>query len=603
MTRLLGTTLTIPGWVKGLIQEMDATEAPLGSYTSASNFVPLPAGRLGVRGGSRLVNTLHDDAGTPAEVTHICKIHSFSPVGMLLISYSDGQNKHYATRMTDAGAFFTGTEATSRTDLTAAPSTTWDNASTPARPMMAELWEKIFLVDATTTYASRNTLLSIDSSGTVLEPNFSFDGGAAAELYPFCVEEYNNVLFIAGYGDDSVGDRPEMVRHSYLGKSPDAADGFDADAWIMIGAKGQRVTAMKKGNNLLLIAKDNELYRVSGYGRAYPGWQYQVEKVIQTLGLGVSNPYALEFAEGYWYGIGAQGPFRTDGFTVEQMRGPRDAAWTLTSNPETQFVEYHPDRGLICFGVRQATGLPSGLYLAAGGSAPATYPNVLWTWDVARSVYGPDWGFGLSLNHVRAIPSTTPQTPQGTPVATAASSVTTSGYTGNWTNGDATCQTEFYEKTGSGGTFALISTEAAAATSLARTGRTPHTSYFYKLAHIKSGVRSSESNVIAAQTAMAAPGITSVTGTTSPSFIPSELQVTITISGVTLYVQESADGVSGWTTRGTELNASAGTYTYAAGGGVVDTGFYYRAYTEDLAWSPTTSANSAVEFLNPEVGP
>lgn len=591
MTRILGVTLRVPGWVKGLIQDMDAENAPLGSYTSASNLVPLPAGRLGVRGGSRLVRTLKDDQGTPAEWSHFCRLQSFSPVGMVAVGWSDTQNKHYATRLTSDGAFFTGVEATSRTDLTAAPSTDWNNTTAPARPMMAELWEKLFLIDATATYADRNTFLSFDSSGVVLEPHFNFGGGAAA-MRPFCLETYNNVLFVAGYDDAAA--EPALVRHSFLGRSPDdvtaSAEGFDTNAFNIIGAEGQAVTAMKAGNNILLIAKTNELYRVSGFGRAYPGWQYQVERVTQTQGLGVVNPFALEFAEGYWYGIGAQGPFRTDGFTVEPLRGPRDTAWSLTSNPEAQFVEYHPDRGLILFGVRQATGLPAGLYLAAGGTTPATYPNVLWTWDVQRGVYGPDWGFGLSFFHVRAVGSTTVQTPQGAPIATAASSITTTGFTENWTNGDATCQTERYEKV-SGGTYSLHGTEAAAATSKVRTGLLSHTTYLYKMTHIKSGIRSTDSNEITVQTLLATPTVVAITGLIEDSS-PSGLTVTLVDSGVTLYAQVSADGVSGWSTAFSVSSLSAGDYTY-----LMDTvleGYFYRFYTEDLAWSPTVSANSSV---------
>lgn len=598
MTRLKGRTLTVPGFVAGVIQDMDAENAPLGSMQSASNLVPTPAGRLAIRGGSRLVNTLHDDAGTPADLTHLLRIQSFTPVGMVIVGWSNGRDRHYAYRLTDAGAFFTGAEATSRTDLSAAPSTSWNNASTPARPLMAELWEKLFLVDATVDYASRNKLLSFDASGVVLEPAFDF-GAGASDPKPYCLEVYNNVLFIAGYDDAS--SEPAIVRHSFLGRSPDdvtaSAEGFDARAWAIFGAKGQRVTAMQSGNNILLVAKANELYRVSGYGRAYPGWQYQIDKVDQTLGLGVANPFALTFAEGYWYGIGAQGPFRTDGFTVTPLRGPRETAWTQTTNPETQFVEYHPDRGLICFGVRQPVGLPAGLYTAAGGSAPATYPNVLWTWDIARSVYGPDLGFGLSLFHIRAIPSTTAQTPSGNPTATAASAISVSGFTANWTNGDATAQTEYYEKAGVAGSYSLISTEAAAAVSKVRTGRTSHIRYFYKLVHIKSGVRSSESNEIEAKTYLGVPVVTQVVG---DEYLGTEsgIDVAVADTGCTsLYVQESLDGIGGWSTVFTETNPLPGTYAYRVPN--VTEGRYYRTYTEDTGWSPTTSATSTPVAVPP----
>lgn len=586
MTRLRGRKLRIPGWVKGLVQDIDAVNAALGSYESASNMVPLEAGRLAIRGGSKLINTLHDDAGTPAELTHLCRGIPFTPVGMVIVGWSDGQNKHYATRLTAEGAFFTGAEGTSRTDLTAAPSTTWNNGTAPARPMMAEMFEKLFLCDATPTYASRNTLLSFDASGVVLQPTFSFDGGAAAVLKPYCLEEYNNVLFIAGYGDATVADAPAMVRHSFLGTSPDSATGFNKDAYNIIGASGQRVTGLKKGNGLLLIAKASELYRVTGFGRAYPGWQYQVDLVTQTLGLGVANPYALCFAEGYWYGLGAQGPFRTDGYTVDPLRGPRERAWSLVSSTEACFVEYHPDRRLIVFGVRQAAGLPDGIYLSAGGTTPATYPNVLWTWDIDRSCYGPDQGFGLSLFHVVAVPSTTPQTPQGTPTATTASGVTATGFTANWTNGDATCDNEYYEKVGVAGTYGLIATEAAGTTSKARTGLTSYTRYFYYLIHIKSGVRSGASNEIEVKTAMAAPSV-------SVNASVGSVTITNPSDNVTVVVQNSADGLSGWGTFTTLANQPAGTLPEL----FVSTGLYYRVSTEDLSWLPTTSDYSNVEFV------
>lgn len=591
MTKVRGTVLVLPGFVGGLQQ--DPAEAPLGTISEGSNFVPLRTGRFAVRNGSRIVQTLVD--GSSNELTHIPRIHAFSPVGMVPIGWSDTLNKHYAYRMTADGAFITGLQSSSRIDLTVAPSTSWNNTTTPARPMMAELWEKLFVVDATPTYASRNTFLSIDASGTVLQPTFSFDGGAAAVLRPFTCEEFNNVLFVAGYGDATVPDRPEMVRHSFLGKSPDAADGFNTDAWIMIGAKGQRVTAMCKGDNAMLVAKTNELYRVSGYGRAYAGWQYEVQKVQQTLGVGVYNPYAFVFAQGYWYGVGEAGPFRTDGVSVESLRGPREAAWGLVSNPEAFSVDYHPDRGLILFGVRQATGLPPGLYLSNGSvtTAPATYPNVLWAWDIAREVWSADLGFNQSFFHVRAIPTTTPQTPQGTPTALAGSSITATTYSGNWTNGDATCQTEYYEKSGVAGSYSLVSTAAAGVTTLARTGLVSHTRVFYYLQHLKAGVRSTASSEIEVKTLLAPPTLSTVQGIVDEN-TESGITVTITDTGTTLYVQESLDGVSGWSTVITQPSAVVGTYTYLAFSSVVLEGRWYRAYTEDLAWSPATSANSNV---------
>ena len=528
----------------------------------------------------------------PAEVTHVPRIHPFSPVGMVAVTYAASLPKHFATRLTTDGEFFTGTEATSRTDLTASPSTSWDSTD-PARPTAAELWEKLFLADGTVDYADRNTFLSLDATGTVLEPHFAFDGGSSQALRPYCLEEFNNVLFLAGYGDETVGDRPEMIRHSFLGKSPDAADGFDAAAWIMIGAKGQRVTAMCKGDTAMLVAKTNELYRISGYGRAYAGWQYEVEHIQQSLGLGCYGPYALCFAQGYWYGVGQNGPFRTDGVDVQALRGPREHAWALVSSPEAFSVDYHPDRGLVLFSVRQATGLPEGLYLSDGVVTPpqATYPNVLWAWDLNRDVWSSDLGFNQQFFHVRAIPTITTQSPQGTPTALAGTDMLVDGYTGNWTNGDPTAETEFYERAGVAGSFALAGTAGDGDTSLVRTGLNQHTRYYYYLQHLKGGIRSTASATIEVLTLIAPPVLDVIAGSASDPTSPTQLLITAVESGMTLTIEESPDGIGSWTTFVTSPNFPAGTTSLNIGGGA-----YYRAYLTDSTWTPTDSDYSNIIF-------
>ena len=576
MTELAGRPRRFPGWVGGLVQDAEPNVLPIGSIVEGENFVALPSGLQRTRGGSRAVLTLHDDAGSPAELTHVCLLVPFTPVGAVAVGWSDGRNKHYAYRLTADMAFFTGSEATSRADLTAAPSTNWNNTTSPARAVAAELFEKLFLADATTDQTVRNRLLSLSSSGTILMPTFVFAGGGASALTPYCIEEYNGVLFLAGYGDEGDKDRPEILRHSFLAKSPDAADGFDKDAYLLLGAKGQRVTALRRGRGLLLVAKAHEFYRITGFGRAYPGWQYTVENVQNTIGLGISNPHALTFAEGFWYGIGTQGPLRTDGYAVESLAGPRQRGWRAINQVDSAWVAYHPERRVILFGVHPSVSSPG---------RSASYPWVIWTWDLERNVWQTDWKFGTDLFMAAPVTTTTAVGPSASPSAPNNTAITTNGYTANWTNGDATAETEFWEKQGAGGTWTLITAAAAGATSYARTGDLNHTEYFWKVRHRKSGVTSDFAADTSAKTLIAPPTwFASCLGFDHIA----QIHVSPQTTGCTHTLQHSLDGGSGWTT--VDTRAANGAYTV---NDVTSPARFYRVKSTDAAWPTPDSAWSS----------
>ncbi|KKK92644.1 hypothetical protein LCGC14_2700870, partial [marine sediment metagenome] len=338
--------------------------------------------------------------------------------------------------------------------------TAWATAAAH-RPVMAEMFEKLFISDADLTYGDRHTFLSVDGGGTLKQPSFKFGSGSAQAIRPYCLEEYNSHLFVGGYGSEDTGDddRPEMLRHSWLGRSADdvtsGAEGFDKEAWLMLGQKGVRVTGLRKGRGLLLAAKRSELYRISGFGRAYPGWQFSVEGVNNSLGMGVTNPYALAYAGGFWYGLGAQGPFRTDGFLTESLVGPRQREWRAVEDIDNAWVAFHPERRVMLFGVR----IPSRF---AGGTI---YPNVIWAWDVMRDVWQHDWDLN-GTEVLFATPSATstglaPTSPPNSLVLTVATVV---GYTATWVNGDATAETEVWDRPGAGGTWGVRHTEAPAGT-------------------------------------------------------------------------------------------------------------------------------------------
>ncbi len=499
MTRLAVDPRRVPGWVQGLVEAAEPGTLAPGTIAEGKNFVPTPAGQQRTRGGSRIMLTLKDDNGTPAELDHVCAIIPFTAVGGLVIGYSNTENKHYAYRV-DSDMDYVPNEASAIHDLTGTTTTSWNNSSTPARPVMAEVWEKMFLCDATTTFADRNILLSITNSGTVAEQKFQFSGGTTTVPSPFCLEEYNGHLFIAGYGDEGSKDRPEYLRHSFLGKDPGASDGFDALAFNLIGSKGQRITALRKGRGLLLVAKEDEFYRVSGFGKANVGWQFQVEPVDNTQGLGITNPKALIFAEGLWWGVSSQGPIRTDGFSVDLLVGPRKPSWRGINKTEEAWVAYHPERRLVLFGFHPTE---------AESGRSTTFPWRVWAWDTLRSVWQPDHEFGADIFHASALTTSSAEGPDAAPSSPVTSSETAIGYVASWTNGDATSQTEFWEKDPVTGTWALDTVFAAGtSTTGTLTGRTNHSAYRWRVRHTKNSILSAwdvEAGTLA-DTLLAVPG-------------------------------------------------------------------------------------------------
>jgi len=500
-------TLEIPSWIGGLQKNTAIALNEPGSLLDGQNLVPTQAGRMASRGGSRIVNTLHNDGGG-AEVTALAWVHHWTSIGAIVVGYDTTTHKCYAWYCTQDMAFFSTPEANSRVDLSNTTGGTvvntpasWGDSGGPPIPVGEELFEGIYLCDAQTNYANRRYLVALNQQPIPVSqgagpgnstkiPLFAFAGGSAQELRPYCLEVYNNVLFIAGYGDEVASDSPELVRHSFLGIAPsnsiaggDASDGFDKLAYNILGAKGQRVTAMKQGRGFLLVAKADELYRISGAGRAYPGWQYATEMVMNTSGMGCSNPYALCFAEGYWYGLGAAGAFRTDGYSVEPIWGPRALDFQSLDNLDKAWIAYHPNRRLILFGVHPQ------------GTSPASYPWIIWAWDIERQRWQPDWVNAVPTGYAHGgeVPTTTIMAPSAPPSAPVTSAITSSGYTASWTNGDASAQTEFWYNDALTGTWILNATVAAGITTVALTGLLGGGEYDWKVRHTKNGFPSAYS--------------------------------------------------------------------------------------------------------------
>jgi hypothetical protein len=534
--------------------------------------------------------TLHDDAGTPALVTSVLGCAAKAATGAVLISHSTATTKHYAYAVTSDMVFAGANEGASRSAFGA----TWERA-TPARPVIASLFEKLYVADATVAYASRSPLAVIDAATPpgVSIPTFAFvaGGAGAAGLRPYTIEEYNNVLFIAGYGDEETGagDDPALARHSYLGKDPSAADGFDKDAYNVIGADGDRITGYRKGRGMLLCAKANELYRITGFGRAYPGWQYSVEGISNTFGFGVENALAIEHAEGWWFGIGKEGPFRTDGVSVESLRGPRQRTWAGIDKLDQAWVRYHPERRLVLFGVHVVSGAPD-----------STAPWKMLAWDLVRDVWQPDWFLSgpTRIFCVTPVATTAVAAPTAAPSGLSNSSVTTTGWTCNWTNGDVTAETEISVRdVTAAGSWTVVAVAAAAATTYAVTGKLSHNEYEWRARHRRGAVYSGYAGPLTAKTLLAAPTISvhNPSGGAIPS-VPWLIDISNPNSGlVTLVLQR--DGVD-WRSDALQPFGTTTNIFLGFPGGTART---YRCRAVDATWtvSPSAYSNTGNASIDP----
>jgi len=301
--------------------------------------------------------------------------------------------------------------------------------------------------------------------------------------------------------------------------------------------------------------------------------------VRSTQGIGATNPNAFVFAQGYWWGVSAQGPFRTDGFHVELLVGPKQRAWWGINNTATAWCAHHPTRQAVLFGLHPSEA-------ATGRST--TYPWTVWVWDLTRDVWQPERKFGMDIFHASALTTTTAQGPTAAPSGGTTSSETTSGYTASWTNGDATAQTEFWEQDPDTGTWSLVTVIAAATATYARTGRTNHKTHKWRVRHRKNGVTTTWNSTtgITAQTLISAPGLAAAQMGASADI---EITLTQNADGTDIIVEKQTDG-GGYSTWNTYTSKPSGTFVVydltSACGSVID----YRAKSYDSAWPTTDSA-------------
>lgn len=565
----------------------------VGVMDSCINFAPTGAGplresiysapkqsRIAVRGGSANKYGCNDGV-IPTNFTSVLAINRYSQAGVAVVGHITGTSKHWCLQ---AAADFSSTSQ--RTDLS------W-NTATPRRPRIVELFEKLYVADATDIISNRQQLTSVDSGGVAKA--VTADLGSGLEVFkPYCIEVFNNVLFASGQVAGIVQE-PAVLWHSYLGTSPDVniasgtgTEGWNALAYNFIGAKGEPIRAMKSGDNGMLIAKENQLYLLSGFGAAVAGWQYAVTPVDNTDAVGCMWPGALTFVEGSWYGIGNAGAWISDGQSVRNITPPRRRSWqnVVTLNQAT--VKFIPDRRCVAFGI-----------LNTGSTSIDTY----WLYQIDRHVWIADWKPPIGSNDIIALPSAAFSGPTAPPVSitmTPASSTLTS-VTGTVTLGDATAATEISIDAGGGLGYVVDQTLAPATTAFTSvTAIASSTQVQVRARHVKNGIYSNYCTNVSGYTKLATPAIVQV-GPNQYNVV--NLSVTQNANNRSLYVKRNGAFIK---TDGSALTPPPPTYPTPLATGtysIIDdnssplltcgTVYTYTCYSEDLTW-PAAIQQSAV---------
>lgn len=564
--RLKGTEeLISSGWVGGIVEDAEPSDGyrksgftmvPVGIMDACTNFVRTTDGRLAVRNGSQAVVQLDDGLGTNA--SSVLAIQRYSQDGAVLVFYEASAGVHFA-------ALYSGDLQTRV--VSAATNLAWNKTPNdpPARPRVVELFEKLYIGDATRALADRQPLVALDAAGTKTAVLADFGSGSEA-VRPYALAVYNNVLFISGQDAGQVN-APAMVRHSFLGKPPENADGFDPEAYATIGAAGEFITAMVPGRSILLIAKENELYRLSGFGRALEGWQYAVQPIENTDYVGVKHPGAMCFAEGYWYGVGESGPFRTDGLSIEMLVRPRLRSWRNVTALDQAVVRYDPTRRAILFG------------LVTGN---ATAINTVWLWDIDAEQWMADWLLPVAVNDIYALATQGLAGPDAAPSSLTIdhTQATLSSVTGSFTTGDTTAKTNVWVDKGTG--FVLALTLNPNVTTFTIPGLPNSAKCPVKVEHIKNGISSGFTGVVYGYTVLAAPTL-EVTGTGANSV---NLSATQQANGADLVLKRDGTTIKTWVAQ------PSGTLPYADTGRASSTTYTYTLYSTRADW-PASLVQSA----------
>jgi hypothetical protein len=296
---------------------------------------------------------------------------------------------------------------------------------------------------------------------------------------------------MGGYGAETTGngDRPEIVRHSYIGfeadtgGSGDAGDPatagseslFDTEDAFPVGTRHIPVVGMCGSNGRSVLCTSQRAFVLYGTSRD----DFQLDLIDNQRGLVAT--WAIVEADGIVYWMSPLGPCRYAGGRVESLARlihPRISE----INTATMHAEFSPDEHLVMF------------YYALL-SDTNTVPNRVLAFDTHADEWLEDT-LGIRVFCSGRIRPSGAETPGAAPTIAAATNITNSSAQGNWVNGDTSPSVTTEVQLDDNNIFSSPSTYnlGSGVALQSFTGLSASTTYYYRVRHIRNGTASAWSS-------------------------------------------------------------------------------------------------------------
>lgn len=473
-------------FTRGVIDRAEASQALTGASRTLRGFRYTGANLVSVRPGTRVVLTLKDDQGSPANITSVCAIVPFAD-GCLIVGHSETTDKAYLYRLNATLTTWTASGGSTTTNSTPQPvGVLWSSMPNAPDVTVAEGLGVGYIahtqaLDASTL--SFPTKSFDDATRAIASVESDLDADTTPEPLYFtgCVS-FQQHLWAWGFGTGTVaGDayRPEMARFSQpnfataggLFRTPDSI------------TLGHRVRSQREAiaggfvaGQALYLGAPYLVTRVTGYGRS----SWFREPLDDSYGfVGPKCGVAAGDTLYYW---SPRGPVRIPpGGKPEPLFDAIANVVESVVNPQAVVAGFDIQTDAVIFAFDTGNGTR--------------------TWaafDIRREVWlGPDNDWGLALRCVGTVApilTSTAGATLGPSAAPTSASTTLVGVTtakANWTAGDATSPTSVEIRQQGGSTWTVVAVPGAGIASYTFTGLDPNTAYEWRAAHLKDGQYSS----------------------------------------------------------------------------------------------------------------
>lgn len=485
MAGRLQTTAFGP-FTRGVIDEAEASQSLTGAARTLRGFRYTGANLVSVRPGTRIVLTLKDDQGSPANITSVCAIVPFAD-GCLIVGHSETTDKAYLYRLNASLTTWTSSAGATTTNSTPQPvGVLW--TSIPNAPDVC-VAEGLGVAYITHTGALDSSTLSFatksftDSTRAVATVTSDLDADTTPEdLYFTGCVSFQQHLWAWGFGTGTSAAnayRPEMARFSQPNFAT-AGGLFRTPDSITIGhrVRSQReaIAGGFVAGQALYLGAPYLVTRVTGYGRS----SWFREPLDDSYGfVGAKCGVAAGDTLYYW---SPRGPVRIrPGGKPEPLFDAIANVVQSVVNPQSIVAGFDIQTDAVIFTFDTGSGIR--------------------TWaafDTRREVWvGADDDWGLSLRCVGTVApiltSTAAATlgPSGAPTSASTTLIGSTTATANWTAGDATSPTSVEIRQQGATTWTVATTTGAGVASYTFTGLSASVAYEWRVAHLKDGQYSS----------------------------------------------------------------------------------------------------------------